>query len=239
MVLVHARGKIVLISLAGIGLLALWLFSGNAGRHGSSNSGPVENVSRAADAVPPLSTVTNGIGAQFSVPAGQVVVFELVTRSNTATVPIPNFAAYVIAPVAQALAGTFRLSREPEEIVAGLRRRPWRIEVLTPGGGRVSSAGLDLPPALDTEVGGLALGLGLAANQETVHWQTADTNNLPATGLIGLRVRTQPHGIKAGEPGSSGASGAASIDWMSGAKVKPAATNGMLPSAAAPRTKKP
>ena len=161
--------------------------------------------------VPPLGTITDGFGAEFTIPAGQVATFEVVTRKGGATVPIPNLAAYVLAPADQPSKGTFRWSREPLDFSTGTRRQPWRIEVQTPGG-KLSGGGLDLPEALDGAVGAMSLGLGLEPDHEDIHWAGAQKGNLPDDGLVGLRVRTVAHAIKAGMPGGSGASGTGT-DW--------------------------
>ena len=162
--------------------------------------------------VPPLGKITDGFGAEFTVPAGQAATFEIVTRKDGATVPIPNLAAYVLAPADQPFKGTFRWSREPLDFSTGTRRQPCRIEVQTPGG-KASSGGLDLPETLEAAVGAMNLGLGLEPNREDIHWAGADTGSLPADGLVGLRVRTVAHGFKAGTPGGGGASGVATADW--------------------------
>lgn len=161
---------------------------------------------------PQLGTVTNGIGAEFTVPAGQVAVFEIVTRSKGQTVPIRNLGAYVIAPADRMAEGIFRFTRDAEDNSTGVFRRPWRIEIGT-GGGLSSSGGLDLPAGLDLSNSALGLGLALSPDREIVQWGLPAEEHLPADGLVGLRVRTQAHGLKPGTPGSAGASGTGT-NWL-------------------------
>ncbi len=154
--------------------------------------------------VPPLGTITNGIGAEFTVPAGQVAFLEIVTRKDNATVPVPPHCAYVLAGEGP-IAGTFRWSREPEQKDGPFRR--WRIELVSEAG-TGSTGGIALPEALDAVVGARGLGLGvLEPNEETIHWGTADVDNLPANGLSGLRVTTVAHNLK------TGGTGIATTEW--------------------------
>ena len=158
-------------------------------------------------AVPPLGTITSGIGANFTVPAGQVAVFEVVTRRDNATVPIPNHCGYVMASD-KPVPATFLWSHVPKEIVAADGRRSWRIEIRTAGGGETSTGGFLLPEGLDSAVGTQSLGLGeLEPSAEVVSWNGADASKLPASGLIGLRVTVVPHGL------NKSGSGAGHIDW--------------------------
>lgn len=172
--------------------------------NGSSGN---QTASQDLAALPPLGTITNGIGVEFTVPAGQVATFEIVTRRDNETVPVPPHCGYVMATEDQPLAGQFRWSRKLEEAVAGSHSN-WRIEMRTAGGGGGFSEATLLPDELNAAVGARGLGLGLLEpNEEAVHWGTADVNDLPANGLIGLRVTVMAHGLKAG------GSGTAHIDW--------------------------
>ena len=218
-------GKIVLVVLVVCAAIYFTVFKMRFREEAIAAREARESLSQVA----PLGTIADGVGAEFTVPAGQVAVFEIVTRKDGATVPLPSLAAYVIAPAEQSVKGTYRWSREPVSFSSGTRRQAWRIEVLTPGGGRASSGGLDLPEALDLAVGSMSLGLGLEPDTETIHWQKSDDTQLPADGLIGLRVHTQAHGMKAGMPGSSGASGAATADSQKAASSPTAAPHAAVP----------
>ncbi|MBC7821613.1 MAG: hypothetical protein IAG10_32405, partial [Planctomycetaceae bacterium] len=166
-----------------------------------------KTVSRVPAAVSPLGNITSGIGAEFTVPAGQVATFEIVTRRDNETVLNPPHCGYVMAPPDSPVAGTFRWSRKTEEDVAVGRSRKWSLEILTGGGGRGYTEGILLPDELNAAVVARGLGLGvLEPNEEAVHWGV-DANDLPANGLIGLRVTVMAHGMK------HGGSGNAHIDW--------------------------
>ncbi len=167
-----------------------------------------ESLSRVPAAVPPLGNITSGIGAEFTVPAGQVAIFEIVTRRNGETVPVPPHCGYVMASPESDVAGTFRWSRKPVENSDRPDGRIWSLEILTGGGGRGYSEGTLLPEELNDAVGARGHGLGrLEPNEEVIHWGTDDANNLPANGLTGLRVTVVAHEFK------SGGSGNAHIDW--------------------------
>ena len=171
-----------------------------------------------APSIPPLGTITNGIGAQFTVPAGQVAIFEIVTRKDKATVPVPPHCAYVLAGEGP-IAGTFRWSREPEQKDGPFRR--WRIELVSEAG-TGSTGGIALPEALDAVVGARGLGLGvLEPNEENVHWGTADVENLPTNGIVGLRVTTTAHNLK------TGGESIATTEWK-GAKTGPTSSSGKV-----------
>ncbi len=174
-----------------------------------NGSSGVQTVSQDFTALPPLGTITNGIGVEFTVPAGQVATFEIVTRRDNETVLVPPHCAYLLASAEKPITGQFRWSRILEEAVAGSHSR-WRIEMRSAGGGGGHSEGTLLPDELNAAVGarGLALGL-LEPNEESIHWGTADVKNLPANGLIGLRVTVLAHGLN----GVSSGSGTAHIDW--------------------------
>lgn len=158
--------------------------------------------------LPPLGTITSGIGAQFTVPAGQVAVFEVVTRRDGETVPVPPHCGYVMASPDAPVVGTFRWSPMPQESLAGGQGRTWSLEIVTDSAGSGYTEALLLPDELNKAVGARILQLGLLApNEEVVHWGNSDVRDLPADGLIGFRVTVVSHGMK----GSGW--GGADIDW--------------------------
>lgn len=150
--------------------------------------------------------VTSGIGAKFTVPAGQVAIFNVVTRRDNATVPIPPLAAYVLAPAGEPIAGTFRFFPESDQTAPDIRRHVWKIEVVS-GAGNGSTGGLSLPDALEPAVGRLIVQPQLEPNAERIHWLRNDDGQLPADGLVGLRITTVAHDLK------TGGSGVAHTDW--------------------------
>ncbi len=150
--------------------------------------------------------VSSGIGAKFAVPAGQVAVFEVVTRRGGATVALPTLVAYVVAPQREAVTGTFRFFPESEMTGPEVRRRAWRIEQRS-GAGNESVGGLSLPEALEPTVGRLLLNLDLEPGKEVIRWNRGDDNALPDDGLVGLRVTLSAHEQK------EGGSGVGHADW--------------------------
>ncbi len=192
------------ILISGVSLmLCLIVAPTNRVQRGPTKTGSMNSQSPAP--VPPLGTITNGIGAEFTVPASQVAIFEIVTRRDGATVPVPPHCGFVLAPAGGSIAGTFRWSRELEQNGGAFRR--WRIKIVS-GAGTGSTGGLALPEALDAAVGAMSLALGkLEPNEEIFRWGTPEPDNLPANGLIGLRITTVAHNLKAG------GSGIAHTDW--------------------------
>ena len=156
----------------------------------------------------------------FTIPHGQVAVLELVTRSNGVTTPIPNLAAYALAPADRGSAAVFRFRPDRPDHGGGVARQPWLIEIATRGG-NASAGGLDLPAPLVPSVGGRSMNMRLAPETEFTSWMVPESE-LPPNGLVGLRVRTQAHGFRAGLPGSSGAVGAGT-NWVNAAGTPQAA----------------
>ena len=107
------------------------------------------------------------------------------------------------------ITGQFRWTWIRDEVISGNRSSKWRIEMFVAGGSLGHSEPGHLLAVYKEMVGTRPLTLGLLEpNEEVTHWGTADANNLPANGLIGLRVAVVPHGLKI-----SHGSGFGSIDW--------------------------
>jgi predicted Ser/Thr protein kinase len=181
------------------------------------------------DPPPPLETITAGIGATFTVPAGQVATFEVVTRKNNATVPISGVAAYVLAGSSSPVAGTFRWFPKEEELSDGSLRRRWKIELVTGGGkwpngsfggGKNFGDAPEPPKELESAIGARSYNWSpLPADRETIDWAISrETDDLPANGLVGFRVRTQSYEPEPG--GTFGAKrGTGNVDWQKGLKM--------------------
>ncbi len=169
------------------------------------------STSRPAELPPPPSfgTISDGIAAEFRVPAGQVAVLEVVTRRDGETVAVPGgHCGYVIAPSDRRFAATFRWSRAAEQPSQSGDYERWNLEIKTAGGGGGSSGGLTLPKDLSQKAGVMANHMGdLAPNEEAIHW-LGNANDLPDNGLLGLRVTVTAHGLE-----TAGGSGCAHIDW--------------------------
>lgn len=171
-----------------------------------NGSGRDQSVLQIPASVPLLGKITSGIGAEFTVPAGQVATFEIVTRRDNETEAVLPHCGYVMAPPDSPIAGTFRWSPKSGDVIANGGRK-WSLEIVTSSGSGYNEAML-LPEELNDAVGARSLGLGvLEPNEETIHWGINDVRDLPAHGLIGLRVTVVAHGMK------SGGSGNGHIDW--------------------------
>jgi serine/threonine protein kinase len=151
-----------------------------------------------------------GIGLEFTVPAGQVAILELVTLQNGATIPIPSHCAYIIAADKPSPA-TFRWT--PETKPSNAPSKQWKMELVTLGGS-ASSGGLLLPDSLESWGGGLSGGASLSPNDEYLNWIGLEAVKLPANGGIGLRIRTVAHNT------SEVGFGVATTDWQKGMKAQ-------------------
>jgi hypothetical protein len=161
------------------------------------------------EALPSLNSITNGIGAEFTIPAGHVATFEIVTRRDNETVPLPSHGAYLMAAENKPITGQFRWTWIRDEVISGNRSSKWRIEMFVAGGSLGHTEPSHLLAVYKEMVGTRPLTLGLLEpNEEVIHWGTTDANNLPANGLIGLRVAVVQHGLKI-----SHGSGFGSVDW--------------------------
>jgi hypothetical protein len=138
--------------------------------------------------------LTGGFHFDFTLPAGQVAVFEVVTRRRGEILPLPKLAAHALAPAGQDFAGALRFERDPANDIPGLRR-PWQIELRCSNG--VSSiAGVDFPSNMAAAIGASSLGQVLRPDSEVIEWFHPGSERQPA---VGLRVRTQAHGRSADE----------------------------------------
>ena len=154
------------------------------------------------------NTATNGVDLEFTVPGGQVAVFEIVKRGDSVVVPVPDLAAYVIAPEGASAAGRFCLVPAPDD-PEGLRK-PWTLELVSPAGyGRNS---VNVPPSLANISGRISLRKNLEPDREFVVWAGLAGDTQPA---MGLRVRTQAHRLKAGFR----ADGSMTTNWLKAASV--------------------
>ncbi|MCW5553650.1 MAG: protein kinase [Verrucomicrobiae bacterium] len=143
----------------------------------------------------PHSTATvRGIHAEFVLPANQVAVFELVTRSNGAIVPVPELAAYYINGTPGSYTGKFILADDPDDLdsLTGLPR--WTFGIVGPDG-RLMSQGLAVPPVPPNFNLSSSLWKALEPDTEFVTGLPDSTSDEQA---YGLRIRTQTFASKPG-----------------------------------------
>jgi tRNA A-37 threonylcarbamoyl transferase component Bud32 len=152
---------------------------------------------RAGAPPPTLETVAADpqrprVEAQFTLLAGQVATFEIVTRSNGLVVPVPSLSAYLIAREGKEVAGTFRWGPAPGD-PDGLNK-PWQLELVSPDGSH-SRGSVDVPRAIAKAPGSISLWKKLDPDREFIEWAGKGDSGWPA---IGLRIRTQAHGLNNG-----------------------------------------
>jgi serine/threonine protein kinase len=135
---------------------------------------------------------TPRVQAQFTLPAGQVATFEIVTRSNHLVLPVPRLSAYMLARSGEDASGTFRWSPTPGD-PTGLTN-PWQLELASPDGNHTRGS-VDVPPAIAAAPGWISLWKRLAPDQEFIEWADQGDSGWPA---IGLRIRTQTHRLNNG-----------------------------------------
>jgi len=133
--------------------------------------------------------ITNGFHFDFTLPAGQVVVFEMVTQRGRDLLPLAKLSAHALAPADREAMGTLRLERELAWDMPGLQPR-WRFEPRY-GGGVRSVHELELSSTLATAMGLSSLGLVLEPEREVIQWlHQGNERQTP----LGLRIRTEAHG---------------------------------------------
>jgi predicted Ser/Thr protein kinase len=173
---------------------------------------PIAQVSRAQPiSLPPPAAAANSAGrgviADFTLPAGQVAVFEIVTRKDDQVVPVPNLAAFLITPAEEPASGTFRWRPEQWASATDERQGLWKIDI--EGGGSKSSAGGYLVPDDIAQFSGeQKLWVRLEPDREVTQWASEEDETRPA---VGLRIRTQAYEPK---PGVSLHSAGTGTNWM-------------------------
>jgi predicted Ser/Thr protein kinase len=156
----------------------------------------------------PHSTASSrGIKADFVLPANQVAVFELVTRSNGVIVPVPGLTAHHINGTPAPYSGKFILADDPDDLdsLTGLPR--WTFGILGPDG-RLTSQGLAVPAVPPDFNFTMQLWKALQPDQEVVEGLSDSTSGRQA---YGLRIRTQTVKLQSGLHLSSSGYG---TNWM-------------------------
>jgi hypothetical protein len=93
-----------------------------------------------------VQTARRGYEVEFTLPPGQVAVFEVVTRTNRALIPLPGLGMYWINSSEEACAGKFVWADDPPNL--GLDGKPrWRFGIITTNGNTLAEGlGVPLPP---------------------------------------------------------------------------------------------
>ncbi len=188
---------------------------------GGGNAGTADWSVRVQLQSTPHSTASSrGIKADFVLPANQVAIFELVTRSNGVIVPVPDLAAYHINGTPETYNGKFIYADDPDDLdsLTGLPR--WTFGIFGPDG-RLASQGLAVPQAPPN------------FNLSSTLWKALEPDTEVVTGLsdsasggqaYGLRIRTKTFASKPGLHHSSSGYG---TNWLRAAAphLASAATN--------------
>ena len=106
-----------------------------------------------------------GLDVDFVLPAHQVAVFEVVTRSNHIVVPVPQLATYVVNGADEPYTGKFLWADDPEDLdsLTGVPR--WRFGIIGPDGSNLPQ-GLGVPTAPADYSGGTDLWIALQSDAE-------------------------------------------------------------------------
>ncbi len=136
---------------------------------------------------PHATASARGIKADFVLPANQVAVFELVTRSNGVIVPVPELAAYHINGTPEMYNGKFIFANDPDDLdsFTGLPR--WTFGIIGPDG-RLTSQGLAVPPVPADFNLTLQMWKALQPDEEVIEGLADSTSGSQS---YGLRIRTQ------------------------------------------------
>jgi len=156
---------------------------------------------------PHTGTSSRGIHAEFVLPANQVAVFELVTRSNGVIVPVPGLAAYHINGTTGAYTGTFILADDPDDLDAltGLPR--WTFGIIG-SDNRLAAQG-QVAPHIPRDFNlDLQLWKALERDAETVEGMPDARGGGQS---YGLRIRTASVNLKPGLRYSSSGFG---TNWL-------------------------
>jgi tRNA A-37 threonylcarbamoyl transferase component Bud32 len=144
---------------------------------------------------PPQPTESRcGIEADFVLPPNQAAVFEVVTRSNRAVVPVPGLAAYVVNGASQPTQGRFLWADDPDDLDSLTALPRWSFGLLGEGD-RLLETGLGVPTPPSGYTGWLTLWTALKPDTEILEGLSNAESARPA---YGLRVRTQTMQVRPG-----------------------------------------
>ncbi|MCX6928425.1 MAG: serine/threonine-protein kinase [Verrucomicrobia bacterium] len=156
------------------------------------------------------STSKRGIDADFVLPAHQVAVFEVVTRSSGVVVPVPELATYVINGADGPYVGKFLWADDPEDLDSLTALPRWKFGIIGPDGKNLHQ-GLGVPAAPAGYAGSTVLWTALKPDTELIEGLADSASSRPA---YGLRIRT--HAVKTA-PGQTYRSIGQGTNWIGGA----------------------
>jgi hypothetical protein len=165
---------------------------------------------------PQPSTSQRGIEADFVLPADQVAVFEVVTRTNQQIIPVPGLAAYVVNGASESCEGTFLWRDDPEDLDSLTALPRWSFGLVVDGDRSVAT-GLGVPTPPPNYAGSVSLWSQLEPDTERIEGLSASDSGQPA---YGLRVRTQTFRSK---PGLKYQGAGFGTNWLAEAATRMAA----------------
>ena len=146
-------------------------------------------------APPQPSASKRGIAADFVLPAHQSAVFEVVTRSKQAIVPVPRLATYVVNGAPDSYVGRFLWADDPENLDGQTGLPRWKFGIIGPDGSSLEQ-GLGVSPALAKYAGNLDLWAALKPDCEVIEGLPSSP---PSQSACGLRIRTQSYNTAPGQ----------------------------------------
>jgi hypothetical protein len=183
---------------------------------GGGNAGAADwSVRIQLQSSPYSGASSRGIKADFVLPANQVAVFEVVTRSNGVIVPVPELAAYHLNGTPDPFTGKFILADDPDDLdsLTGLPR--WTFGITGPDGS-FTSQGLAVPKIPEHFNRTLQIWKTLQADKEVIEGLPDSRSD---SRIYGLRIRT--HTVKL-EPGLRQSANGFGTNWMQDTGSHPA-----------------
>jgi serine/threonine protein kinase len=156
---------------------------------GGGNAGAADwSVRVQLQSQPPQPTESRrGMEVDFVLPANQVAVFEVVTRSNGVVVPVSGLAAYHVNGTGEPYKGRFLWADDPDDLDSLTALPRWSFGIVS-GDDRTIETGLGVPTPPSSYAGWLTMWTELKPGEERLEGLTATDSARPS---YGLRVRTQ------------------------------------------------
>jgi serine/threonine protein kinase len=176
---------------------------------GGGNAGAADwSVRLQLQSQPPQPTESRrGVEADFVLPANQVAVFEVVTRSNGVVAPVSGLSAHLLNGANEPYKGKFLWADDPDDLDSQTALPRWSFGLVGEGD-RLLETGLGVPTPPAGYTGWLTLWTELQPDTERLEG-LSDAD--PARPAYGLRIRTQTVRIK---PGLHYHSSGFGTNWM-------------------------
>ena len=143
---------------------------------------------------PPPTDSRRGIEADVVLPANQVAVFEVVTRTNGVVVPVPGLAAHIVNGANEPWKGQFLWADDPENLDSLTALPRWSFGLIGDGD-RLLETGLGVPTPPANYTACLTFWTELKPDAEIIEGLSSPDPQRPS---FGLRIRTQAFQAKPG-----------------------------------------